>query len=201
MDSPSSALLIRVGISLPPVALSPLRTPITVGRDAGSAIVLDDHTASRDHAILDRPGGGWILTDVSLNGTRVTSSGEAPVTLRGNARKLRHEDLLLFGSTTFRFQQLGEDADDTPPLEPKVPVTPRQHDVLMALSEPLRSTPGAAPASNREIGAALFLTDDALRGHLSALYRAFEVPEGTQLQRRMWLASQWWRAEVRGQRG
>jgi DNA-binding SARP family transcriptional activator len=68
---------------------------VAVGRHDGNDIVLDgDDRASRLHAVLDRVGGGWCLTDLGssngtyVNGARITSG-----------RALRHGDEVQIGTT------------------------------------------------------------------------------------------------------
>ncbi|HVS43367.1 MAG TPA: BTAD domain-containing putative transcriptional regulator [Candidatus Dormibacteraeota bacterium] len=68
---------------------------VAVGRHDGNDIVLEgDDRASRLHAVLDRVGGGWCLTDLGssngtyVNGLRITSG-----------RALRHGDEVQIGST------------------------------------------------------------------------------------------------------
>jgi predicted component of type VI protein secretion system len=194
--------LIRIDMSLPPITLSSDQVPFTLGRGADNSIVLDDRTSSRTHAILDCKVGNWLITDTSRNGTEVSRPGQATVKLRGKVKSLQDGDVLVFGSIAYRFSRRNgggavDAEDETPPLTPKVRVTRRQYDVLMELSAALRDRPGEPPPSNQEISEALFLSHDAVRGHLSELYRAFEIDEGTQVQRRLRLASQWWRAEVK----
>lgn len=47
-------------------------TSFTIGRDSGCDLALGDPTVSRLHAVLERAGGGWLLSDRgSTNGTRV----------------------------------------------------------------------------------------------------------------------------------
>lgn len=68
---------------------------VAVGRHDGNDIVLDgDDRASRLHAVLDRVGGGWCLTDLGssngtyVNGVRITAG-----------RALRHGDEVMIGTT------------------------------------------------------------------------------------------------------
>ncbi len=43
---------------------------VAIGRHPEAAIFLDDVTVSRDHAVVVREGGGWVIVDEgSLNGT------------------------------------------------------------------------------------------------------------------------------------
>ncbi len=70
-------------------------TRVAIGRHPGNDIVLDgDDRVSRLHAVLDRVGGGWCLTDLgssngtSVNGVRISAG-----------RALRQGDEVLVGST------------------------------------------------------------------------------------------------------
>jgi pSer/pThr/pTyr-binding forkhead associated (FHA) protein len=48
------------------------RERLTIGRSPDAEIFLDDVTVSRNHAVLQRRGGEWLLDDAgSLNGTYV----------------------------------------------------------------------------------------------------------------------------------
>jgi pSer/pThr/pTyr-binding forkhead associated (FHA) protein len=68
---------------------------VAIGRHEGNDIVLgSDDRASRLHAVLDRVGGGWCLTDLGssngtfVNGARITAG-----------RALRQGDQVLIGTT------------------------------------------------------------------------------------------------------
>jgi DNA-binding SARP family transcriptional activator len=68
---------------------------VAIGRHEGNDIVLErDDRASRLHAVLDRVGGGWCLTDLGssngtfVNGARITAG-----------RALRQGDQVLIGTT------------------------------------------------------------------------------------------------------
>jgi len=78
---------------------------VAIGREAGNDIVLDaDDQASRIHAVLDRIGPGWSITDLgSRNGTHVNG-----VRITGQ-RALQHGDELLIGATrvTYRVSRPG----------------------------------------------------------------------------------------------
>lgn len=70
---------------------------MTLGRDTGSDLVIDDDRASRAHARLRPSGRGWILEDLSsTNGTRVNG-------FRVSAQLLTHGDKISIGSTHFAF--------------------------------------------------------------------------------------------------
>ena len=95
---------------------------VAIGRHEGNDIVLgDDDRASRLHAVLDRVGGGWLLTDLgSSNGTFVNG---AQLTA---GRALRSGDEVLIGRTrmVLRITQSSGRVDrPTSVGEPVVPPT------------------------------------------------------------------------------
>ena len=68
-------------------------------------------------------------------------------------------------------------------------VTPAQHRVLVALCRPLLADPPMPlPASNREIAEELFLSEEAVRSHLKALFVRAGVGELAQGTKRFRLA-------------
>jgi DNA-binding NarL/FixJ family response regulator len=54
-------------------------------------------------------------------------------------------------------------------------LTPAQRRVLVALCSPALDRPFAAPASNAEIAAALFVTVDTVKSHLHAMFELFGI--------------------------
>jgi hypothetical protein len=95
-----------------------LSPPITIGREEGNSIQLNDDRVSRYHLKIQEDGQQLVLTDLeSTNGTRV--NGEDV-----QLRILRHGDLitlgrsvLLFGSRDEIAQRLATIRDLTGPLE------------------------------------------------------------------------------------
>ncbi len=55
---------------------------LTLGRDPGSDVVVDDRKASRQHARIERRGNKYVLVDQSTNGTYLTPRGEKEMLLR-----------------------------------------------------------------------------------------------------------------------
>jgi pSer/pThr/pTyr-binding forkhead associated (FHA) protein len=74
-----------------------LATPVTIGREEGNALRLNDERVSRYHAKVQHDNGEIILTDLeSTNGTRVN----------GNVvqiRRLRPGDIISIGRSLLRF--------------------------------------------------------------------------------------------------
>ena len=74
-------------------------TLTTFGRDPACTFSFDDESLSREHAVIMRAAGAYILKDTSTNGTFVNEKRLANVT------ELRDGDRVQFGANTFfRFQ-------------------------------------------------------------------------------------------------
>jgi len=76
-----------------------LATPVTIGREEGNALRLNDERVSRFHAKVQQDNGDIILTDLeSTNGTRVNGTVVQIRRLRVGDRVNVGRSLLLFGS-------------------------------------------------------------------------------------------------------
>ena len=76
-----------------------LPTPVTIGREEGNVLRLNDERVSRFHAKIQQDNGDIILTDLeSTNGTRVNGSVVQIRRLRVGDRVCIGRSLLLFGS-------------------------------------------------------------------------------------------------------
>jgi pSer/pThr/pTyr-binding forkhead associated (FHA) protein len=158
----------------------------TVGRGEGCDVCLAwDGDVSRVHAELERMGGAWTVSDdgLSRNGTFV--NGERV----SGRRRLRDGDSLRFGDTLVRFRDpsagdTGETrmAAETPP---EARVSEAQRRVLVALCRPFRDgSPYATPATNQQIAEELFLSVDAVKTHMRALFEKFDVGDVPQNRKR-----------------
>jgi hypothetical protein len=144
---------------------------------------------SRTHAELERIGRDWVLVDdrLSQNGSYVN---EARVVGR---RRLAHGDVLRFGRTTLAFcSPRPTELDVTvaaSDVQAAASIPPAQRRVLIELCRPLLDTPPARlPASNKQIAERLYLSVDAVKTHLRALSRAFELGDLAQNEKRIALA-------------
>jgi FHA domain/Bacterial regulatory proteins, luxR family len=168
------------------VRLDDSASPVTVGRAVGSAVHIDwDANVSRVHAQLVQVGEEWALADdgLSRNGSYV--NGER-VTGR---RRLRDGDVLRVGDTAIIYRAPLQHAHDSTAVAGSLPATsdlsPAQRRVLVALARPFHNARGfATPATNQEIAQELYLSVDAVKTHLRALFEKFGVRELPQNQKR-----------------
>ncbi|MEU1983724.1 FHA domain-containing protein [Nocardia sp. NPDC019395] len=174
------------------VMLSPDRQRITIGRSAGADLSLRwDAEVSRLHAAVEYLAAQWTIVDdgLSRNGTYV--NGER---LQGR-RRLMPGDRIRMGTSLVSFHDFNGVADDatrasgssTPTVRS---LTEAQRGVLIALCRPYKGDPAfAAPASNQQIADELFLSVDAVKTHLRALFAKFGVEDLPQNQKRQRLAA------------
>jgi len=170
-----------------PLADDPGR--LAVGRSETADLTLDfDDEVSRVHAELARVGGEWAVLDdgLSRNGSFVNGERVA------GRRRLRDGDALRFGGTLVLYRSPLEAEAETVPAKDRLEaadVTPTQRRVLVALCRPFGSgSEFAAPASNREIADQVFLSVDAVKANLRALFERFEVGDLPQNKKRVRLA-------------
>ena len=169
------------------------RERLTVGRGADVDVSLDgDEGVSRLHAELELVGGTWLVVDdgLSTNGTFV--EGERV----GSRRRLRDRELITIGGTGILFRDPAASAGPGPTVAASGTATAQslseaQRKVLIALCRPLASDEGhATPATNREIADEVFLSVDAVKGHLRVLFERFGLAELPQNEKRARLADQ-----------
>ena len=70
---------------------------LTIGRDPGCGLVIDDEHASRHHCTIQRRHDHFVIADKSTNGTFVTVEGEAEVILQRDEFTLRKRGWVAFG--------------------------------------------------------------------------------------------------------
>lgn len=88
---------LRVKVGLRETLLIPERTPATIGRDAGCAVVVLASLASRVHAKIEYQRGKFVLADHSTNGTYVTSEDGREVFLRRETMPLVGKGVISLG--------------------------------------------------------------------------------------------------------
>jgi FHA domain len=163
---------------------------VVIGRDQDNDIVLRwDVEVSRIHALLERLAGTWTVVDddLSRNGTFVNGQR-----VRGR-RRLEDHDVVRIGASTILYRDPAAEAGETAAVagEPSTAgITPAQRRVLVALCRPFLdvSGPGTTPPSNPELAESLGLSTEAVRTHLKALFRVFDVPDLPQNRKRAELA-------------
>lgn len=169
------------------------RERLTIGRDETVDIGLaDDEQVSRVHAELELIGGSWVVVDdgLSTNGTFV---GEERV---GSRRRLADRDLIRVGDTGLLFR---DPAAADQPIGTVAAVgttaaqalTDTQRKVLIELCRPYGTGEQfTTPATNKEIADAVFLSVDAVKGHLRVLFDRFGLADLPQNEKRARLAEQ-----------
>ena len=151
----------------------------TIGRAAECDIAMPwDAQVSRVHAELVSVGRDWAIDDggLSRNGTYVNGQRIA------ERRRLRDGDTLRFGATAMVFRRPSDAMSVSSAtvvaagLPGPTSLSDAQRAVLRELCRPMAADGGRArPATNPEIAAALFLSLDAIKGHLRVLFVKFGV--------------------------
>ena len=162
------------------------RDLVTIGRRASADVALEwDEEVSRLHAELVQKGEEWTLSDdgLSLNGSFV--NGER---VRGQ-RRLRDGDAVRVGTSVLVFRNPAQhDSKATTPsnkLRAVVNLSEAQRRVLAALCRPFRdSVAFVTPPSNEQIATELYLSVDAVKKHLRALFEKFGVAHLPQTEKR-----------------
>jgi pSer/pThr/pTyr-binding forkhead associated (FHA) protein len=158
---------------------------LTLGRGEGCDLRLSwDRNTSRVHAELERIGGVWTVVDdgLSSNGTLVNGARI------GSRQRLRDRDVLQLGETVIVFREPSEED----PSQTRVAslfrapsLSDAQVRVLHALCRPYKSAHEfTTPATNQQISTELFLSVEATKTHLRALFAKFEVEDLPQNQKR-----------------
>ena len=169
------------------LALEPDVEELSVGRDPGSDLSLSwDGQVSRLHARLERVGPHWTLEDDGLSRNGSFVNGER---VHGRQR-LEENDVLRFGGTSVVFRSPGQGAGGAtivaPEQEADLRVSEAQKRVLVALCRPYKGSPiYASPASNQRIAEELFLSLDAVKSQMRALFAKFGLDDLPQNEKRV----------------
>jgi pSer/pThr/pTyr-binding forkhead associated (FHA) protein len=156
---------------------------LSIGREDESDVPLPwDGEVSRVHAVLDRIGTSWTISDDGLarNGSFVNGTR-----LRGR-RRLEDGDAITVGGTLIVFVAGPAAARTTVTTRRTAPpqLSPAQNRVLAALCRPTLDGPFAAPASNREIADELVLSVETVKTHMHTLFERFEIADVPQNRKR-----------------
>ena len=118
--------------------------PLTLGRDAGSNVVVSGHEVSRQHAEIRPDPQGYVLVDLSVNGTYV--NGERI----GKTHPLARADVIRIGNDEFRFYADASGPVSTPELAAPVAGPPPPAGATHRLSDTLHGIPVPSPAADLE---------------------------------------------------
>ncbi len=148
---------------------------IAIGRSDANQIALDDPAISRLHAVLEHYPSGWSVRDLgSTGGTKVNGN-----ILVAEYRLIAGDEIrvgsvrLIFRSDAHEQSDATIDSAEEPPK-----MTPREHDVLVALCRPLMTSQSfAQPATIQEMASELVVSIGAIKFHLSNLFDKFGIPE------------------------
>jgi pSer/pThr/pTyr-binding forkhead associated (FHA) protein len=165
------------------------RTTMTIGRSDDADVALGwDGEVSRLHAQLEAAAGEWFVVDdgLSRNGTFVNGQRVA------GRRRLADGDALRVCATVilFRSPRVTPTATRTAAVGITLDqLSDTQRRVLAALCRPYAgSLHLASPASNLQIAEELYLSLDAVKANLRAMYQLFGVARLPQNQKRAQLA-------------
>ncbi|MHB8695785.1 MAG: FHA domain-containing protein [Solirubrobacteraceae bacterium] len=167
--------------------LLPDRRDLAVGRNPAADLCIDwDAEVSGLHARLQQLAGEYAILDdgLSRNGSYVNGDR-----VRGT-RRLRDGDMLRFGHAVvlFRYPQ-GAARNVTMAAQDALTaadLSDQQRKVLIALCRPFKDGAAfATPPTNQEIADHLFLSVDAVKLHLRALFDKFDVVELPQNKKRL----------------
>jgi hypothetical protein len=167
-------------------ALGDRGASVTIGRRAQNDLPLEwDKEVSRLHAVLERVGGAWTISDDGLSSNGSFVNGER---LSGRHR-LEDGDIIVVGGTAIAFREPGFDGGETTARAGSAPtradLSDGQRRVLVALCRPYRhDDPYAVPATNQAIAEEVYLSVDAVKSHLRALFHKFGIEELRQNQKR-----------------
>jgi pSer/pThr/pTyr-binding forkhead associated (FHA) protein len=159
---------------------------LSMGRRSSADVALTwDEGVSRLHAELRRIGEDWTVVDdgLSMNGSFV--NGEV---VRGQ-RRLHDGDALRLGGAVIVFRKPTEAESlgtaRMADLHRTVALSETQRKVLIALCRPFKNaTSFVTPATNDDIAAELYLSVDAVKKHMRALFEKFGVEHLPQNEKR-----------------
>lgn len=169
------------------VILEPEPARRVIGRRAGCEVPLSwDGEISRAHAVLERLGDEWAISDDGLSSNGTWIRGERIRT----PRVLRDGDVIVVGNTMLGFRQPVDSSTAIATVnhaDAQVQVSPAQRSVLVALCRPLLNG-GTSPAANQDIADELVLGIETVKSHVKALYQRFGLDDLPAAEKRAALA-------------
>jgi pSer/pThr/pTyr-binding forkhead associated (FHA) protein len=169
------------------LALEQGRERVTIGRGSEVDVGLDaDEQVSRLHAEIERIGGEWTVSDDGLSRNGSFLNGERI----GGRRRLADGDELRFGATVVVFRAPSPSPGSATVAAPEsaeiARLTETQRKILIALCRPFRDgSQYATPATNQQVADEVFLSVDAVKGHLRVLFEKFGIGGLPQNQKRV----------------
>jgi hypothetical protein len=166
-----------------------LKPEVTVGRSDRADVAIGwDGEVSRLHAEIECVAGEWLVADDGLSSNGTFVNGQRVV----GRRRLTDGDAIRVGATVILFRN----PRSAPALTARGSVgvtleqlSDTQRRVLVALCRPYEgSLHLASPSSNQQISEELFLSLDAVKANLRAMYQLFGVARLPQNQKRAQLA-------------
>lgn len=160
---------------------------IAIGRRASSDVCLAwDEQVSRLHAQLEPVGDDWTVVDDGLSNNGTFVNGERV----SGRRRLQDGDVLRCGETVIAYRDPRQGQSQTTVIAhdqlTAASLSDTQRRVLVALCRPFKDASGfATPATNREIAEEVFLSVEAVKAHLRALFEKFGVTHLPQNQKRL----------------
>jgi FHA domain len=144
-----------------------------------------DSEVSGLHAELRCLGGEWTILDDGLSRNGTFLNGERV----SGRQRLRDGDRIRVGRTVIAYNAAQTSSPGTTVNAGDIPALPQltdmQRRVLIALCRPYRDGGSfAIPASNQQIASEVFLSVDAVKMHLRALFHRFELTELPQNKKR-----------------
>jgi hypothetical protein len=159
------------------IPLEATARPLTIGRREASDVAITwDAEVSGVHTELQKMGDEWTVLDDGLSRNGTFLNGARVI----GRRRLRDGDRLRVGRTMLAFVDPASTGRDTTrtadEAQPGTNLTQPQRQALVALCRPLmRGQGGATPASNREIAAELFLSEQTVKARLRQLFDVFQI--------------------------
>lgn len=158
---------------------------VTIGSAVENDIPLPDGTVSGLHAMFERFTAGWCVSDLGssngtwFNGERIWST-----------RRVRDGDEIRLGGVRLLFHDPSARSPSTQTEGVPPAVTARERDVLVSLCRPLLARDMfTEPASTRAVAADLFVSEAAVKQHLTNLFDKFAIPP-EETNRRVRLANE-----------
>lgn len=117
--------------------------PLSLGRDASANVVVSGQEVSRHHAEIRSEPDGYVLVDLSVNGTYVNGDRI------GKRHVLARADVIRIGNDEFRFYADAGSAPAAPSAEPQEPTAPAPAGASIRLSDTMHGIPIASGSSEQ----------------------------------------------------